>query len=103
MIDAFRREFFNYEMDALRIRRLMQPVPLSQRPPMQPVEPGTQAGPGLRSTTTAERAALSMARTFRQQMAAIVGLMREALQQIVQTVMIRPMPRAILSGVLGGM
>lgn len=99
LLDAFRRMFFEYEMDALRIRRVMQ-LPLSQRPPQQPVQPGTAAGPGLRATSAAERAALAMVRTFRQQMAVIAQLMREALQEIVQTIGVRPSLPASVRGAI---
>lgn len=76
---------------ALRTRRLVQ-LPLAQRPEQQPVVLGTAPGPGLRATSMAERAALAMVRTF----PAMVGLMREALQGLVQTVGVLLKPEAAL-------
>ena len=99
LLDSFRGMFLVYEQDALRIRRVMQ-LPLNQRPPQQPVEPGTAPGPGLRATSMAERAALAMVRTFIQQMAAIIGLMRQALQGIVQTIGVMMLPDALVRGAI---
>lgn len=64
-------------------------LPLSQRPPQMPVEPGTAPGPGLRATSMAERAVLVMVRTFIQELNAIIGLTRQELPGVCK-VMMRP-------------